>query len=228
MSKELVCRFVSKPDRRHTAVVHSDPSVVLQVSHTSLIQNARGEGVHPTQRALREVVAERVAEPAGAGGIAGAKCIRLAKVVVLGEQPIVRIPVVIHPQRGFVSIKQIADLLKKATQKKSKGLILDLRSNSGGLLNAAVDIAGLFVDKGSLVVTTKDKNNKIVEKYHTKRAPIADGSVPIFILINNYTASAAEILAGVLKIHSQTKIPRFQWLPDREFVRSSESADIYL
>jgi carboxyl-terminal processing protease len=101
------------------------------------------------------------------------------------------------------SIKQIADLLKKATQKKSKGLILDLRNNSGGLLNAAIDIAGLFVEKGSIVVTTKDKNNKEVDKYHTKSAPIADGSLPIFILINNYTASAGEILAGVLKMHSQ-------------------------
>lgn len=100
------------------------------------------------------------------------------------------------------SVKQITDLLKKATQKKSKGLVLDLRNNSGGLLNAAIDIAGLFVEKGSLVVTTKDKTGKEVEKFVTKRAPIAESNLPIFILTNNYTASAGEILAGVLKMHS--------------------------
>ena len=80
--------------------------------------------------------------------------------------------------------------------------ILDLRNNSGGLLNAVIDIAGLFLDKGSLVVTTKDKENKEIERYVTNRNPIANNTIPLFILINNFTASAAEILAGCLKIHS--------------------------
>ena len=102
------------------------------------------------------------------------------------------------------SAKQIAELLKKTVQKKSKGLILDLRNNTGGLLNVAIDIAGLFLERGSLVVTTKDKNNKKVEEYMTRRQPFANGAIPIFILINNYTASAAEILAGALKIHSES------------------------
>jgi len=97
--------------------------------------------------------------------------------------------------------RQLEKLLTKAQEKKAKGLILDLRNNSGGLLNAAVDIAGLFVDKGSLIVTTKDKHGKITESYRTSRTPIAP-AIPIFILINNYTASAGEILAGALKIHA--------------------------
>src|SRR5437879_2582440 len=124
-------RSVSKPDRRHTAAAHGDLSVVLQVSHTSLIQNARAQGVHPTQRALREVVAERIAEPAGAGCIAEAKCIRLAEVVVLGEQPIVRVPIVIHPQRGLVSIKQIAE-----------GLRLALESGNAVFLDWSIPVEG--------------------------------------------------------------------------------------
>ena len=57
------------------------------------------------------------------------------------------------------------------------------------------------MDKGSLVVTTKDKHGKVTEEYRTNRNPIAT-NIPIFILINNYTASAAEILAGALKIHA--------------------------
>lgn len=101
------------------------------------------------------------------------------------------------------SSRQLEELLLKAHEKEYKGLILDLRNNSGGLLNSAIDIAGLFLEKGSLVVTTKDKQGKVTEEYRTTRKPLP-ANIPIFILINNFTASAAEILAGALKIHAQT------------------------
>lgn len=101
------------------------------------------------------------------------------------------------------AVKQIEQILKHSTQQPYKGLILDLRNNSGGLLTAAINIAGLFLDKGSLVVVTKDRNDKIIEQYVTKRDPVANNTIPIFIMINNYTASAAEILATCLKSHSE-------------------------
>lgn len=101
------------------------------------------------------------------------------------------------------SIKQITKLLEKSKQQKAKALVLDLRNNSGGLLNSAIDIAGLFLQKDSLIVVTKNKSNSITQTYKTTRPPIANSQLPIFILINNYTASAAEILAGSLKEHSQ-------------------------
>jgi len=101
------------------------------------------------------------------------------------------------------SAQQLEKLLEKAKEKKYKGLILDLRMNTGGLLNAGIDIAGLFLDRGSLVASTKGKDNKTLEEYATDRTPVADSTLPVFILINNYTASAAEILSGSLKIHSE-------------------------
>lgn len=100
------------------------------------------------------------------------------------------------------SVTQLEKLLVEAHKQKYKGLILDLRNNSGGLLQAAIDIAGLFLDKGSLIVVTKDKDNKELERYITRRKPIMTSVPFIVILINNYTASAAEILSGALKIHS--------------------------
>ncbi len=103
------------------------------------------------------------------------------------------------------SVDQLEKLVEQAHKKRYKGIILDLRNNSGGLLQAAIDIAGLFVDKGSQVCVTKDKNNKEIERYVTKRKPISCSTPFIVILINNYTASAAEILAGVLKIHSDAQ-----------------------
>lgn len=101
------------------------------------------------------------------------------------------------------SVRQIRELLQKSSKNNAKALILDLRNNSGGLLTAAIDIAGLFLDKGSLVVTTKDKTGAEIDRYTTTNNPIAPGGIPIFILINNYTASAGEILAGCLKAHSE-------------------------
>jgi carboxyl-terminal processing protease len=100
------------------------------------------------------------------------------------------------------SVIQLEHLIEQAHKQNYKGIILDLRNNSGGLLQAAIDIEGLFVDKGSLVCVTKDKHNKIIERYATRRKPIHCNTPYIVILINNYTASAAEILAGGLKIHS--------------------------
>jgi len=109
------------------------------------------------------------------------------------------------------SVRQIKKILEKSTDKKYKGIILDLRNNSGGLLDAVINIAGLFLEKGSLVVTTKDRDNKKIKEYKTNQEPVENIDVPIFILVNNYTASASEILAGCLKIHSakQKKLMAF-------------------
>lgn len=101
------------------------------------------------------------------------------------------------------AMSQIESLLNKSKKQKYKGLILDLRNNSGGLLTSAVDIAGLFLDKGSIVVATKDKEGNVTESYKTTREPVSSNDLPIIILTNNFTASAAEILAGCLQLHSQ-------------------------
>jgi len=90
-------------------------------------------------------------------------------------------------------------LLRKANEGACKGIVLDLRRNPGGILQSAIDMAGLFLHKGSLVAVTKNKAREVVDKYYTKSDPILKAHVPIFILIDNFTASAAEILAGCLK-----------------------------
>lgn len=102
------------------------------------------------------------------------------------------------------STKHVEEILQAAHKKGSKGIIIDLRNNTGGLFDAAIDIVGLFVPKGSLVATTKNRHNKVIESWKTKRKPLArTEGVSIFFIVNNYTASAAEILAGSLKIYAQ-------------------------
>lgn len=100
--------------------------------------------------------------------------------------------------------QQLQKLLKKINADQlCRGLILDLRNNPGGIMETAVDIAGLFLPKNSLVVSTKDKFNHEVKLYRTMSEPILQRELPIIVLVNNFSASASEILAGALRWHSQ-------------------------
>jgi len=88
--------------------------------------------------------------------------------------------------------------LKLREEKKLKGLVIDLRGNGGGLLDEAVNIVGMFVKKGELIVATK---GKLVDKnhaYYTSTNPV-DLEIPITVLVDDETASAAEILAGSIQ-----------------------------
>jgi carboxyl-terminal processing protease len=97
---------------------------------------------------------------------------------------------------------QIGSLLKKANTGQCKGIVLDLRRNPGGVLESAIEMASLFLKKRSLVATTKNKHGDVVNKYYTAQEPILTSDTPIIILIDNFTASAGEILAGSLQYHA--------------------------
>ena len=84
---------------------------------------------------------------------------------------------------------------------KSQGvdhLILDIRDNPGGLLNEAVEIVNLFIPKGKEVVKTIGKLQNVNYTYKTTKTPI-DKDIPLVVLINERSASAAEIVAGALQ-----------------------------
>jgi carboxyl-terminal processing protease len=88
--------------------------------------------------------------------------------------------------------------LKQQAHGRLNGFVLDLRNDPGGLLDASVDVTGEFVD-GGVVVTTKGRNPDDDRIY---RAPVAGDlipGVPVVVLINSATASAAEIVAGALQ-----------------------------
>lgn len=104
------------------------------------------------------------------------------------------------------AVRQFEKFMLSMHKKKPRAIIIDLRNNSGGLLTAVIDILGCLLPKNSLVVTSKDKNNTVVESYSTNRAPIEGASsIPLFILINNFSASASEIMAGNLKFYAENK-----------------------
>jgi carboxyl-terminal processing protease len=92
--------------------------------------------------------------------------------------------------------KAFEDLKKENTE--MEGLILDLRGNGGGLLNEAVNIANIFVDRGITVVQTKGKLSDSNKSYKTLN-PASDKNIRLAILIDGYSASASEIVAGFIQ-----------------------------
>lgn len=81
---------------------------------------------------------------------------------------------------------------------KLRGLIFDLRGNPGGLLNEAVNIVNIFVNKGVEVVSTKGKAKEWDKTYHALNNPV-DTEIPVAVLVNSSSASASEIVSGSLQ-----------------------------
>ena len=96
------------------------------------------------------------------------------------------------------SSKEVQDALVQLQKSNPSGVILDLRSNGGGILQEAVKIVNLFVDPNVTVVTQKGKNRDKTVTYKTFAQPLAP-NIPLVVLINNRAASASEIVAGSLQ-----------------------------
>ncbi len=89
--------------------------------------------------------------------------------------------------------------LKKLKAQGMKGLILDLRWNPGGLLDEAVDVCQKFLPRGELVVTTEGRNAEQNTKHYAEGSGDELHSMPMVVLVNAWSASASEIVAGCLK-----------------------------
>ena len=79
-----------------------------------------------------------------------------------------------------------------------QGIVLDYRSNGGGVMQEAVDIASLFVPRGSRVVSLMGRDSSSLKHLDTRYAPLAE-NIPVVVLVSGNSASASEILAGALQ-----------------------------
>lgn len=97
-------------------------------------------------------------------------------------------------------LTKVVDSLQKSNM---KGLVLDLRTNPGGLLRSAVEVSSMFLEEGKSVVATKGRNNENKEVFNARRSAVAAPAkpYPIAILLNRYSASASEIVAAALQDH---------------------------
>ncbi|PRY84375.1 S41 family peptidase [Mongoliibacter ruber] len=112
----------------------------------------------------------------------------------------------IDDQTGYIKLSDFttnaaSDVRKALVDLKSQGvtrLVLDVRDNPGGILKEAVEIVNLFIPKGKEVVSTIGKLESVNAVYKTTKSPL-DKDIPLVVLINERSASAAEIVAGALQ-----------------------------
>lgn len=97
--------------------------------------------------------------------------------------------------------REVEDGLKKLGENNIKGLVMDLRGNPGGLLNEGVEVAGHFLKKNDVVVSQRGRG--AAEKPYYARRGNGGRDYPIVVLVNRFSASAAEIVAGALQDHDR-------------------------
>lgn len=101
-----------------------------------------------------------------------------------------------YNEHSAANVKKALLELKKNPEVKN--IVLDLRGNGGGLLESAIQIVGLFVPKGTQVLQTRGKTKQQERTYKTTEEPV-DTKIPLAVLIDGGSASAAEITAGALQ-----------------------------
>jgi carboxyl-terminal processing protease len=106
---------------------------------------------------------------------------------------------------GYIRISKFSDntardmrkVLEDFKQNGAKGLIVDLRFNTGGLLKESIEVSNLFVGRGKVVVSTKGRMKNQNQEFRAESDPVTD--LPLIVLINKGSASASEIFAGAMK-----------------------------
>ena len=132
----------------------------------------------------------------------------------LTDYTITRAEIVVHavPYYGMVSkdigyiklatfsdktLSDVENALKSLQKQGMKKLILDMRYNPGGLLNQAIEISELFLKRGNVIVSTKGRTQKT--ESHARKDGIVNPEMPMVVLVNQGSASAAEIVSGALQ-----------------------------
>ncbi|MFT6259175.1 MAG: carboxyl-terminal processing protease [Rickettsiales bacterium] len=109
-------------------------------------------------------------------------------------------------QASYGVKEELEKLIKKIGSEKIKGIVLDLRNNPGGLLNEAVKVSDIFLDKGQTIVSISGRNKSNEKIYKDKEDQTLTKGTPVVILINPGSASASEIVAGALQDHKRAII----------------------
>lgn len=118
-----------------------------------------------------------------------------------------------EPNIGYVRLRTFGEKsteeLRRALDFKKHpvdALVLDLRDNAGGLLDVAVDVCDMFIDKGS-IVSTRGRGKKLKSEFNASSGnTIVDRDLPMVVLINGYSASASEIVAACLQDHKRAVV----------------------
>ncbi len=104
-----------------------------------------------------------------------------------------------------VQLQSTLDRLRNDAKGSAKGIVLDLRSNDGGLIDSAVGVANLFLNKGAEIVGTTAVSPSDCQRFDASPGDVTSG-LPLAVLVNHRTASGAEIIAGALQDNGRAVI----------------------
>jgi len=118
-----------------------------------------------------------------------------------------------HPEIGYIRIQsfgartaeEMQTALKSIDAGKLKGLVLDLRGDRGGRLDAAIDVCSLFIPPGETIITTRGRDGEVQER-EVSHGPAICTDVPMVVLIDAYSASASEIVSACLQDYQRAVI----------------------
>ncbi len=178
--------------------VDGDTVAGRQVSNDSIIHLLKGEEGSKADLLVRRLPGDTLFHVA----------------VVRGKVPLISVPaaIMLNDTTGYIKLEIFSETsydefkhaLKKLKEKGMKALILDLRGNSGGYLKQANLIADEFLPSGQLIFYTKNHDKLVKKVYATGRGEFEKGT--LFVLIDENTASASEIVAGALQDNDRAVI----------------------
>ncbi len=121
----------------------------------------------------------------------------------------------IDPQQGIAYLRltnftretgrDLAKAVKSIKEKGGKSIIIDLRDNPGGLLSAATEVVDKFIGQGTIVSTKAERDGSPENKINARQSA-DDSDIPMVILVNQFSASASEIVSGALKDHGRAVV----------------------
>jgi carboxyl-terminal processing protease len=123
---------------------------------------------------------------------------------------------------------ELNNVLQSVDLKNSKGIILDLRSNPGGLVQTVVDVAGHFINQGVIITLVDNKGNRTSDSVHPNGV-FTD--LPIVVLVDQFSASGSEVLTGALRDYKRATIAGVKTFGKGSYdtdIPLSDGSDIYL
>ena len=187
----------------------NNPAALAGVQNGDIISHIENESTAPLS--LSDAVDQLRGEPGTSVSITIIRANESRPIELTITRDVIRIPSVEHDvigdKIGYIRINQflkttandVDNALAEFKAQNTRGVILDLRSNPGGLLTSAVDIASDFLTPGQLVVYSKGLESR--EDFVAKG--IKREHFPLIVLVNNGSASASEIVAGAVKDHGR-------------------------
>lgn len=179
-------------------ITHIDGTTVLGETLTQAVEKMRG----PLNSKVKLTIRRKDKEPFDVTLARDSIKIRSVKTEDKGNVGYIRISS--FSETTTKDVETAISKIKKEHPEDLSGYVLDLRNNPGGLLDQAVSVADLFLDEGE-IVSTRPRRDDEMQRYNATKGDITN-KMPIVVLINEGSASAAEIVAGALQDHKRAVV----------------------